>query len=320
MRDAEAVTFAGGTLDRAAVLRDDPAALARMRADARARCLPLWRGRVLLDMTAGPALGWLPLGSPVLEGREETIVFLGLDGEAPRFAVAIPDWEGAPPDEQRGFLDTAEDGHPLLPEHYRFNDLRASMSTISAADAGHAAAAKGILGWHATHGFCAACGGASEPDQGGWRRRCPSCGAQHFPRTDPVVIMLITHGNQLLLGRQSFWPEGMYSLLAGFMEPGETIEAAVRRETSEEAGVAVGEVTYLASQPWPFPSSLMIGCHGVALTTTIRRDEVELEDALWVSRERLVAAMAGQDAQIRPTRPGAIARFLIERWLADRLD
>jgi NAD+ diphosphatase len=131
--------------------------------------------------------------------------------------------------------------------------------------------------------------------------------------------MLITRGNALLLGRQSPWPAGMYSLLAGFMEPGETIEAAVRRETFEEAGIRVGRVDYLASQPWPFPSSLMIGCRGEALTGEIHLDLTELEDARWVSRERLVAALAGRDAELRPARPGAIARFLIERWLADRL-
>ena len=320
MKDAETVTFAGATIDRAAGLRDDASALARLRAEPEARCLPLWRGRPLLDMTAGPALGWLPPDSPVFGPHTATTVFLGLEAGAPRFAQAIPDWPGAPEPVPRGFNDDAQDGHPLLPDHYRFNDLRAAMATIGAADAGHAATAKGILGWHETHGFCAACGGASAPDQGGWRRRCPACGAQHFPRTDPVVIMLVTRGNQVLLGRQAFWPPGMYSLLAGFMEPGETIEAAVRRETFEEAGILVGRVDYLASQPWPFPSSLMIGCRGEALGATIRRDDVELEDARWVSRERLVAALAGRDPEILPARPGAIARFLIERWLADRLD
>lgn len=320
MKDAEAVTFAGSTIDRASALRDDPAVLAQMRADPAARCLPLWQGRPLLDMQGAPTLGWLPLDSPVLGTMPDPSVFLGLEDGAPRFAEAIADWPDAPSGGPRGFVDDGQDTHPLLPDHYRFNDLRAAMALISAADAGHAASAKGILGWHATHGFCAACGAPSEPDQGGWRRRCGACSAQHFPRTDPVVIMLITHGNQVLLGRQSIWPAGMYSLLAGFMEPGETIEAAVRRETAEEAGIAVGQVDYLASQPWPFPSSLMIGCHGEALTTTIKRDETELEDALWVTRERLMGAMAGADATILPGRRGAIARFLIERWLADRLD
>ena len=143
---------------------------------------------------------------------------------------------------------------------------------------------------------------------------------QHFPRTDPVVIMLILSGNSVLLGRSPAWPQGMYSLLAGFMEPGESIEAAVRREVLEEAGVPVGQVDYLSSQPWPFPSSLMIGCRGTALSRDIRRDPVELEDARWVGREAVLAAMNGQDPDLRPARQGSIARFLLERWLADSLD
>ena len=132
--------------------------------------------------------------------------------------------------------------------------------------------------------------------------------------------MLILHGNALLLGRAAAWPPGMYSLLAGFMEPGESIEAAVRREVFEEAGVPVGAVDYLSSQPWPFPSSLMIGCRGEALARAIARDPVELEDARWVSREDVLAALAGHDPDLRPARRGSIARFLIERWLADSLD
>ncbi len=321
MRDAEAVTFAGSTLDRASRLRDDPAALAAMRADPRARCLPVWRGRPLMDFAGAPGLGWQPFESPVLgETAGALTVFLGLDGAEPRFAQEVPDWDTTRPPEPVPFSNDAEIAHPDLPGHLRFGELRAAMASLSPADGAHAAAAKGILAWHASHGFCAACGAPSEPDQGGWRRRCGSCGAQHFPRTDPVVIMLVTRGNSLLLGRQASWPPGMYSLLAGFMEPGETIEAAVRRETMEETGIEVGRVAYLASQPWPFPSSLMIGCHGEALTGEITIDEVEIEDAIWVSRERLAAALAGQDPQLRPARPGAIARFLIERWLADRLD
>jgi NAD+ diphosphatase len=154
----------------------------------------------------------------------------------------------------------------------------------------------------------------------GWRRACPACGAQHFPRTDPVVIMLILHGNALLLGRQTSWPPAMYSLLAGFMEPGESIEGAVRRATMEAVGLPVGRVDYLSSQPWPFPSSLMIGCRGDALSREIHRDPAALEDALWVSREAVMAAAAGHDPDLRPARRGSIARFLIERWLADSLD
>jgi len=154
----------------------------------------------------------------------------------------------------------------------------------------------------------------------GWQRICPDCGGHHFPRTDPVVIMLITRGNKCLLGRSPGWPEGMYSCLAGFLEPGETIEAAVRREVFEEAGVHVGQVSYLSSQPWAYPSSLMIGCHGEALSEEITLDTVEMDDARWVTREELMDAHAGLRSDILPGRKGAIAHFLLRNWLADRLD
>ena len=149
---------------------------------------------------------------------------------------------------------------------------------------------------------------------------CPACGAQHFPRTDPVVIMLITRGNSTLLGRSPGWPEGMYSCLAGFVEPGETIEAAVRREVFEEAGIRVGDVGYVASQPWPFPASLMFGCHGEALDEQIIIDPAELEDARWVTREEVADAFAGNRHDLLPARKGAIAHFLLRNWLANRLD
>ena len=161
---------------------------------------------------------------------------------------------------------------------------------------------------------------ASNIEQAGWQRKCPDCGAGHFPRTDPVVIMLITHGNSVLVGRSPGWPEGMFSLLAGFVEPGETLEAGVRREVFEEVGVEVGAVSYLASQPWPFPASLMFGCAGEALTTELNIDPVEIEDAMWVSKEDMMLAFAGDHPNILPARKGAIARFLLENWLADRLD
>jgi NAD+ diphosphatase len=297
-------------------LRGDAAAQAALAADPRARGLALWRGKPLLDTDDGLRLGWLPLDAEVFAGAGPA-VFLGIEGGAPRFALAVRDWQETPA--PHGFIDEGREAHPSLPDRYRFGDLRAVMAELASGDAGHAAAAKGILGWHATHGFCANCGAPSEVADAGWRRACPACGAQHFPRTDPVVIMLILHGNAVLLGRQASWPPGMYSLLAGFMEPGESIEAAVRREVFEEAMVPVGQVDYLSSQPWPFPSSLMIGCRGQALARELHRDPTELEDVRWVSREGVVSALAGDDPDLRPARRGSIARFLIERWLADRL-
>jgi NAD+ diphosphatase len=319
MRDAEAVTFAGGRIDRASRLRADAAAQAALAADPRARGLALWRGRPLLATGNGLSLAWRPLDDPLFHGAGEPRVFLGIDDGRPCFACEIPDWEPeAAPAE--GFAATPLVAHPDLDPSLGFGDLRANMAALDAGEAGTAAAAKGILGWHQSHGFCANCGVRSEPADAGWRRTCPGCGGQHFPRTDPVVIMLILSGNSVLLGRSPGWPDGMYSLLAGFMEPGESIEAAVRREVSEETGVPVGRVDYLSSQPWPFPSSLMIGCRGVAIGREIVLDPAELEDARWVSREALAAAIAGNDPALRPARAGSIARFLLERWLADSLD
>ena len=317
MRLAESVTFGGGNLDRAATLRAKPAELAE--ALAAGRVLPLWRGRVLFDAAAG-GLGWVAPDAPVLAGRAPD-VFLGLAGGQAHFAADLSHWTPAEPAVTTGGLfDNGRQIHPDLPETLAFEDLRGRMAEMSATDAELAATARGLLHWHSTHGFCAACGAASVATQGGWQRECPACGATHFPRTDPVVIMLVTRGNSVLLGRSPGWPEGMYSLLAGFMEPGETMEAAVRREVAEEAGVKVGAVRYLASQPWPFPASLMLGARGEAISETITLDPVELEDARWVSREELVEVFAGRHPDIRPGRKGAIARFLMLNWLADRLE
>ncbi len=324
MRDAEAVTFARAGLDRAAHLRGDAQALADLAADPDARTLPLWRGRPLLEEQDGGEamrLGWLAADDPALADETGAPVFLGLVDGAPRFARDLLDWTG--PDgvteSLPGFADQTRTRHPRLPETSGFCDLRATMAALGTRDAGLAATAKGILGWHATHGFCARCGAASGPADAGWKRRCPACGAEHFPRTDPVVIMLILDAENVLLGRSPAWPPGMFSLLAGFMEPGESIEGAVRREVREEAGIEVGQVDYLSSQPWPFPSSLMIGCRGTALSREIKLDPVELEDARWLSREQVLAGLTGQDPDVRPARKGSIARFLLERWLSDSL-
>ena len=317
MRIAETVTFGGAGLDRAAHLRSEPGALERLRRAASARVVPLWRGKPL---AAPSGLGWLAPGNPVLAGAG-TEVFLGLENGNPLLASDVSSWEpDVIPTTLDAFHDPSEQHHPDLPEEYRFAELRALMARLSARDAELAATALALLNWHRTHGFCARCGARSDIAQGGWQRICPACGGHHFPRTDPVVIMLVTHGNSVLVGRSPGWPEGTYSLLAGFVEPGETLEAAVRRETFEEAGIRVGRVGYLASQPWPFPASLMIGCYGRALTRHITLDPAELEDARWVTREEMMDVFAGAHADVRPPRKGAVAHFLLHNWLADRLE
>jgi NAD+ diphosphatase len=175
--------------------------------------------------------------------------------------------------------------------------------------------AKAILSWHVRHGFCANCGAATRPAAAGWRRECDACKAQHFPRTDPVVIMLALDGERCVLGRQSRWPMGMYSCLAGFVEPGETIEEAVRREIREEAGIACGEVAYLASQPWPFPSSLMIGCFARATSRDIVVDDVELEDARWFKHDEVMAMFDKRHPEgLTAPMPMAIAHHILRVW------
>ncbi len=318
MRHAETVTFGGSGLDRAAALRSDPKAIAGLL--ARGLVLALWRGKPLV--VSGDRLVWLPAGHPVLAHGGDDLVFLGIDDGTPRFAADISAWspEAGAPGIEAGFFDPSEQTHPALVPGQVFTELRGAMARLSSRDAELAATARALLHWHRSHGFCAACGARSVMQTAGWQRGCPACGAQHFPRTDPVVIMLVTRGNQVLLGRSPGWPEGMYSLLAGFVEPGETIEAAVRREVTEETGVQIGRVSYLASQPWPFPASLMIGCAAEALSTEIVIDPAELEAALWISREDMVGVMAADHPVIKPTRLGSIAHFLLANWLADRLD
>jgi NAD+ diphosphatase len=315
MRGAERVTFGGSGLDRAAALRDDPTRLADLAASGQTTVF--WRGKVL--MTAGMSPCWVPSGHPILGAAMQT-VFLGLDDGVPRFAVDIADWtDDVAQQVQPGFTDPTVQTHPAV-SGAGFHELRAIMVAMDPRTAELIVTAKAMLQWHRTHGFCASCGAASQSAKAGWQRNCPSCEVSHFPRTDPVVIMLVLRGNDLLLGRSPAWPEGMYSLLAGFVEPGETLEAAVRREVAEEAGIKVGDVGYLASQPWPFPASLMLGCRAEALTDQITLDPVELEHALWVSRETMLQIMAGQHPSIRPPRHGAIAEFLMRAWLADTLD
>lgn len=318
MQIAETVTFAAAGPDRAAHLRGDTDRMAALLATG--KVLPLWRGKVL--MRDESALGWLAEGHAALaHGR--SAIFLGLDaGGAAWFARDISDWspEAGAEAVEHGFFDPSVQTHPALPDHLGFHELRGVMTALSPEEAALAATARAVLHWHRSHAYCATCGHASDMVMAGWQRSCPGCGAQHFPRTDPVVIMLVTQGNRTLLGRSAGWPEGMYSCLAGFVEPGESLESAVRREVLEETGVQIGPVRYLASQPWPFPASLMIGCAAEATSETITLDPAELEAAMWCSREDLLAAHAGQREDLKLPRNGSIAHFLLTNWLADRLD
>ena len=314
MKIAETVTFGGGDLNRAAHLRAD---IDPQLAHPDAVAIVLWCGKVLV--ADGSQVMRLPVNHSVFAAGVAGPVFLGLvDNGVPVFAYELSEWtpSEAPDD---AFLDQTRQVHPDI-ANAEFAELRGIMFDLSVQDAELAATGRSILEWHKSHKFCARCGQESQMAMAGWQRDCSTCDGHHFPRTDPVVIMLITHGNSVLLGRSPGWPEGMYSLLAGFVEPGETIEAAVRREVFEESGVRVGRVNYLASQPWAFPSSLMVGCAGEALGRDITIDPAEIEAAVWVTREAVADVFAGQHPFIDAPRKGAIAGFLLENWLADRLD
>jgi NAD+ diphosphatase len=204
-----------------------------------------------------------------------------------------------------------------LPEMVKAVDYRSVyvQGLIDPPAMGALAQGAALLAWHASHRFCSRCGHESEMRAGGYRRLCPHCGAEHFPRTDPVAIMLAVRGERCVLGRSPRFAPGMYSCLAGFIEPGETIENAVRRETLEEAGIRLGRVVYHASQPWPFPYSLMIGCYGEALDEEIRMDGAELEDCRWFAKDEVRAMIAGASGLgITVPPPGAIAGHLIRAW------
>lgn len=292
--------FAVNRLDRRSAERGDPAKRAAALADVRAGALLYVGERILLDpATAAPALFDLARARRLGADMHEAVL-LGIDDDgAPRFAALVP---ADPP---------ADEGLVLA-------DLRSlALDGLVGDDVfGPAAQGRSLFAWHARHGFCANCGRVTTIAQGGYRRDCAHCGAEHFPRVDPVAIMLVLDGERALLGRQPRFKTGSYSCLAGFIEPGETIEDAVRREVHEEAGVRVGRVDYHSCQPWPFPSSLMIGCLAAATSTQIVIDRTELEDCRWFPRDEVRAMLAGThpDGLVCPPRM-AIARRLIDAWV-----
>lgn len=313
------ICLGGGGLDRHSDLRPDADWLWR---DGAARIVPFWRGRVLIAGEGRGRLVTLERTDPLVEAHAKARAYLGDAGAGPLFAVDVSQWQPASAQNLGAGPGRVDDDQPVgrVGSHSdaRFADFRGLIAVLDPLEAEIAATGKGILEWHRSHGFCARCGAPSAMADGGWRRVCGSCGTSHFPRTDPVVIMLVSHGNSVLIGRSPGWPEGFYSLLAGFMEPGETVAGAVRREVAEEAGVRVGPVRLVESQPWPFPASLMIGCFAQAETTDITIDRQELDDALWLSREMLLEVFAGQHPKIATPRSGAIAHHLMKMWLADK--
>jgi NAD+ diphosphatase len=290
-------------IERAAERRTDPAWLAAAAADTRAAAYVIGGDLIVLQKTGGALDATFALAQARALGQNTETVFLGLRDGAARFAIGLDPAAAAA-------LKTRDD---LL-----VTDLR-SIAVQGLVEADHLpplAEAKALLHWHARHRFCSHCGAPSQMVQGGWRRDCPACKAQHFPRTDPVVIMLATAGDRCVLGRSGRFAPTMWSCLAGYVEPGESFEDAVRREIREEAGIVCGRVTYFASQPWPFPTTLMIGCHAEALSREITVDREELEDARWFDREEVAAMLLRRhpDGLTTPP-PVAIAHHILRAWV-----
>jgi NAD+ diphosphatase len=300
--------FANNPLDRAAHFRADKDWLAAAFADKRSLFIPVWKLMPFLikNREGRREAGWVTpeLALPLMRPGATTI-FLGLHRECAHFAVDIS-----------SLPDPSVDG--ALAGLGSFADLRMVAEEIDPGDAAILAQAKSLIDWHQRHGFCANCGNPTTPADAGYKRFCEACNTEHFPRTDPVVIMLALNGDNCLLGRQAKWPAGFYSALAGFVEPGETIEEAVARELKEEAGIKTGEVLFHSTQPWPYPSSLMIGCYAHALSTDITVDTTELSDARWFSRAVVREALVkkGTD-ELRLPPALAIAHQLVKSWIEE---
>jgi NAD+ diphosphatase len=300
--------YTASLIERAVGTRADAAALAALRNDPDARTYLIGGEMVALNKAASIHDPLFTLSDAHGLGPTAETVFIGLRQNAPRFALA---------------LEPAAAEALKAREEFLVADLR-SIAVNGLVDSEHLpplAASKALLGWHARHRFCPNCGTRTNSVDGGWRRDCSSCKAQHFPRTDPVVIMLPVSAGSCVLGRSHRFQRGMWSCLAGFVEPGEAIEEAVRRETREEAGIVCGKVRYFASQPWPFPSSLMIGCHAEARSREIVIDRAELDDARWFERDEVATMLLRRHPDGLTTPPEvAIAYHIIRAWVRDEVD
>ena len=294
-------TFAVSALDRLSLHRLDEAWLAEQVQNPQTRIVPVWQGENLVSQASAPEAVFLsPADLGALWQDASPPILLGaLDGQV-YFAIEAPSLEGRP--------------HPIFEDFGVFKNLRAFGPFVPGDIAALLACAKAMTYWHQRHQFCGDCGSPTISTEAGFVRDCTNadCAKKHFPRSDPAIIVLVQYGQKALLGRQASWPEGMYSTIAGFVEPGESLEAAVVREVHEETGVKLAEITYHSSQPWPFPSSLMLGYMAQAADPAIQRNDEELEDAQWFSREDLVKAIKTGTMFVPASL--SISHRLIETW------
>ena len=313
------IPFAGNDgLDRHSEKRDDLSFVEALKSELRARALVYVGDTPVLKETAAGLDPWFSFTEAAMLGAGRETALLGSIEERPCFAILLDESVA----QAEGELDPSamiDRRKKVIPGHPQFalTDLRslAVSGGILPRSLAMLAQAKSLLYWHSRHRFCSNCGEPTAAASAGWRRDCQACKGLHFPRTDPVVIMLAVDEDRCLMGRSARFGKGMYSALAGFLEPGETVEEAVRREIREEAGILTGKITYLASQPWPFPASLMIGCLAEALTDQVVIDHTELEDARWFSRAEVQQMLRGtHPLGLAAPQPVAIANHLLRAW------
>ena len=297
--------YSGNPVDRGEIVRRDDKWITDKSKDSTSKFLPLLDLNILVSKSADDGLGWLGASDLARLGVDSTPIFLGLLDNTAHFTVDISGQEPA--------VSVLSEGNG-----FRFVDARSVTDMLSPADSGIVAQARAQINWHNVNGYCAICGGATLMGRGGQVRKCSKCEKENYPRTDPVIIVVVSDGNRCLLGqsrRGRLNRTNTYSALAGFVDQGESIEEAVAREVMEEAGIQVGNVSYHSSQPWPFPSSLMIGCHADAVTTDINFDADEMNDVRWFSRDEVASALQGKNENLAVPQPIAIAHHLITAWI-----
>jgi NAD+ diphosphatase len=301
--DVSPPAFSGATLDRVSTLRGDPDWIMQRLHEPTARVVAACRDGVLVRDAPEPTLMRRALDADTRRSIELAgPILLGLEDGAAIFAIDLDD------------LDTR--GRARFTDGARVAALRDAGAMLSQAEGGLAAYLTALTNWHRTHRFCANCGAGTGVAEAGYTRRCPECGVVHFPRTDPVVIMLVENGARALLGRRAGWPHSRYSVLAGFVSSGESLEEAVAREVREESGIVAYDPSFVASQPWPFPASLMMGFEARSDGGQPRARDGELEDVQWFTHDTVRAAMTDPGPRLHLPPSVSIARFLIERWVA----